>query len=151
MFDTTITLFNRYKSRKTGDKWFKTVINNVNVIIDKAAIVATQGANTSDSVKLLVNYDTDTAGNIIIGNKIYLAPKKWEEVLTDDLDKYVTFKSGSNFDFVLVGQLDEDISLNDEDYTEGLYNYLNKSYDNVFSISSVGEYKLIPHFEIMAK
>lgn len=151
MFDATITLFNRYKSRKDGDKWFKTVVEGVNVIADKAAIVATQGTNASDSAKVLINYDTDAAGNIKIAGKTYLAPKKWDEVLTSERDNYLTFKNGSNFDFILVGKLEEDISLNDGDYTEGLYNYLNKAYDNVFAISSVGKYELIPHFEIMAK
>ncbi len=41
----------------------------------------------------------------------------------------------------------------DEDYTSRtnkgfFYDYLNKKMDNVFLITSVGSYTLIPHFEI---
>ena len=43
----------------------------------------------------------------------------------------------------------------DEDYTSrtnnGFYDYLNKKMDNVFLITSVGSYTLIPHFEIGGK
>ena len=44
----------------------------------------------------------------------------------------------------------------DAEYTSrvdrGFYDYMNKKYDNVFSISNVGgPYRLIPHFEIGGK
>ena len=39
----------------------------------------------------------------------------------------------------------------DADYRNGFYNYMNKHYDNVFAISTVSKFNLIPHFEIGAK
>lgn len=43
----------------------------------------------------------------------------------------------------------------DEDYQSrrdgGFYDYMNKNHDNVFLITNVGTYTLIPHFEIGGK
>lgn len=57
-------------------------------------------------------------------------------------------------DIFLEGEYPETV-IADEDYTsrtnKGFYDYLNKKMDNVFLITSVGSYTLIPHFEIGGK
>lgn len=151
MYDVTITLFNRYQSRSLGDTWYPTVIENVDVVEDRASIVASQGTDTSDSAKVHVKY-TNADGHISVAGKTYLDPLEWAKVLTDELDQYVTFKSGNAFDFILVGAYEDLSPISDEDYTEGFYNYMNAHNDRVYAISSVSSpYKLIPHFEIMAR
>ena len=39
----------------------------------------------------------------------------------------------------------------DDEYRSGFFNYMNKEHDDVFAISSVSKFNLIPHFEIAAK
>ena len=48
MYEKTITVFNRYKSR-FGDTWHPTVITNVNLIVDRASIFAKYGENATDN------------------------------------------------------------------------------------------------------
>lgn len=43
-------------------------------------------------------------------------------------------------------------TVNDEDYRDGFYHYMNAAKDFVFKITSVGgPYTVIPHFEILGK
>lgn len=151
MYDDTITLFNRYSSKKLGDTWYPTVIRGVNVNMDRAQIVATQGSDSKDTASIHIKYKKD-GDSIIIADKEYLTPKAWARQLTDDLGDYITFKSGNAFDFVYVGEWLDLNPIPDSDYTEGFYSYMNSNYDNIFAISSAsGAYKAIPHFELLAR
>lgn len=147
MYSDTITLFNHYKSR-LGDMWYPTVINGVNLNIDKAAIIAKYGAESKDNVVLNVKYIIQDSVKIIVG-KPYLTPKEWERQTNDMLPKTVTFSSGVDFDFFIVGEYENTEPIPDDDYIDGFYNYINNNYDNVFVVTSVAEYSVIPHFEIM--
>ena len=84
-------------------------------------------------------------------SKKYLEPKKWAKQINDTLGHTVTFASG---DFFIEGEHDEKM-IADEDYQSrrdgGFYDYMNKNHDNVFLITNVGTYTLIPHFEIGGK
>ena len=42
-------------------------------------------------------------------------------------------------------------AINDEDYAEGFYSYMNRNYDGVFAVTNTAMYSLIPHFEIGGK
>lgn len=151
MYDDTITLFNRYSSRKLGDTWFPTILENVSVNIDRAQIVATQGSDSKDNARIHIKY-TKQDGEIVVGGKRYLTPKAWASQLTDELSESVTFKSGNQFDFIMVGAWDNTEPIKDDDYTEGFYNYMNSTHDNVFVITSASSpYKAIPHFELLAR
>jgi len=151
MYDDTITLFNRYSSRKLGDTWYPTVIKGVNVTVDRAQIVATQGSDSKDSARIHIAYKKD-GDKIIIADKQYLTPKIWGNLLNDELPDFLTFKSGNNFDFLYVGEWPDLAPIKDDDYMDGFYNHMNSNYDNIFAISSAsGAYKLIPHFEILAR
>lgn len=149
MYQDTITLFNRYDSR-LGDMWFPTVLHNVDLNIDKAAIVEKYGADSTDNARLHIKF-TEEDGEIFIEGKRYLLPKEWDKQVNDDLANTITLSSGEKFDFFFVGEWDNTEPINDDDYTTGFYDYMNKTYDEVFSITSAAKYSLIPHFEVMAK
>ena len=151
MYQDVITLFNRKPGdRGRGDTWFPTIIRNVNLNIDRAAIQAKYGPESQDNATLMVRYK-EINGQITVAcdfdsEKTWMPPKEWDQ--TEDS---ITFTSGNSFDFFWVGEWDGGI-VTDADYLdEGFYNYMNRSKDYVFAITSVARYSVIPHFEIMGK
>lgn len=147
MYDKTITLFNHYKSR-LGDMWYPTVIECVNLLIDKAAIVAKYGAESKDNAILNIHYQT-ADGQIMVDGKPYLPPKEWERQTNNKLADSITFASGTEFDFFMLGEYPTREPIADDDYVDGFYNHVNDEYDYVFAVTSVAKYTAIPHFEIM--
>lgn len=147
MYSDKITLFNHYKSR-LGDMWYPTVIDGVNLLIDKAAIVAKYGAESKDNAILNINYQI-VYGQIMVDGKPYLPPKEWERQTNDKLTDSITFTSGTDFDFFMLGEYPTTKPIADDDYIDGFYNHVNDEYDFVFAVTSVAKYTAIPHFEIM--
>lgn len=151
LYNKTITLFNRKPGeRGQGDIWYPTVIHNVNLNIDRAAVLAKYGPESQDNAALSIRYTLEN-GEIVIpcGNgvqKPWMPPKEWDQ--TEDS---VTFTSGNNFDFFWQGEWDGGIATDAEYTDEGFYNYMNRTHDYVFAITSVARYSVIPHFEIMGK
>lgn len=151
MYKDTITLFNRKPGeRGQGDTWFPTVIQNVNLNIDRAAILAKYGAEIQDNAVLHIRYRNEN-GEITIAcdsktEKQWMPPKEWDK--TEDS---VTFTSGNDFDFFWKGEWTGGIVTDAEYLDEGFYNYMNRTKDYVFAVSSVAMYSVIPHFEIMGK
>lgn len=150
MYQDTITLFNRKPGeRGQGDTWYPTVIRNVNLNIDRAAILAKYGSDSQDNAALHIAYRTEN-GEITIAcdsqtKKTWISPKQWA-----GQTESVTFTSGNNFDFFWLGKWDGGI-VSDADHSGGFYDYMNRTYDYVFAVSSVARYSVIPHFEIMGK
>lgn len=144
MYNDTITLFNRKKgSAATGDTWYPTVIRNVNLNIDRAAILAKYGPKAKDSAMLSIRY-TREGEDILIAGKPWMPPKAW-----DGTEDSLTFNPDG--DFFWLGEWDGGI-VSDADYsTEGFYGYMNRKHDFVFAVSSSAQYSVIPHFEIMGK
>lgn len=149
MYSDTITLFNRYRSN-SADIWYPTILHNVDLNIDRAAIVAKYGADSKDKAMLHIRLES-IDGVKSIASKPYLLPKEWEQMPNDELSNYITFASGNNFTFFIEGEWGDGLPVNDSDYSDGLYGYLEKRYDNVFAVNSVAEYSLIPHLEVLAK
>lgn len=150
MYNDTITLFCKYEDQRKNITWYPTVLHNVNLNKDKAAIVARYGAESKDNAVLNVRYHIADE-NIIIADKIWLPPKEWDRQTNDLLLSSLTFTDGQEFDFFCEGEWPDEKPIGDEDYgIDGFYNYMNKYYDYVFAITSVGgPYSVIKHFEIM--
>lgn len=150
MYKDVITIFNR-KEGDEGDTWYPTIIRNVQLNMDRAAILAKYGAQSSDSAVLNVRYKMDRA-KIIVAGKPWLPPKQWEAQL--DHSEAVTFTTGDRFDFFWLGDWGSEDPVHDADYfaDTDFYTYMNRTHDYVFAISSVGgPYSVIPHFEIFGK
>ena len=150
MYNDTITLFNR-KEGIDGDTWYPSVLRNVHVNVDKAAIMAKYGAESSDGAVLHIRYD-QVAENKMVGEKRWLPPKEWENQLENE--GTITFTTGTRFDFFWLGDWGNEDPVYDSDYLSStdFYTYMNRTHDYVFAISSVGgPYSLIPHFEILGK
>lgn len=150
MYKDTITLFNR-KEGDEGDTWYPTVLHNVQINMDRAAILAKYGAESADSAVLNIRYKQD-GKNKIIGEKLWRPPKLWDQLL--EPEKALTFTTGTRFDFFWLGDWGNEDPVRDADYfaDTDFYTYMNRTHDYVFAISSVGgPYSAIPHFEIMGK
>lgn len=142
MYGKTVTLFNHYESKQAGTYvWYPSVLRNVDLNVDKAAILAKYGQESQDSAVLHVRHPN--------GAKPWLPPKAWENQVNEDLPKTLTFASG---DFFWLGEWPEPEPVNDGEYQEGFFEHMSRNCDFVFRITKVGgPYTLIPHFEIMGK
>lgn len=152
MHNDTITLFNRYESR-LGDMWYATVIPGVHLTMDKAAIQAKYGEASQDNASVSVPFAVKD-GKQLVASKEWLPPKQWDSQTNDLLPGTVTFTAGNEFDFFIVGAWDGKSVISDDEYASysSFYDYMKRSHDYVFAVSSVGgPYNLIPHFEIMGR
>ena len=182
MYRDTITLFNFYNGI-----WRATVLNNVDLNADRAAIIARYGTESSDRAKLHVSFQPTADGTIKIGSNKYVKPEDY----TGEAGT-ITFASGNLFSFFSsfnwdgnVGNIEEGvydfgtidpwntgrslrggtfnpwneggmydgnhILIDDSIYDEGFYNYMNARYGDIYAVSNVAIYSVIPHFEVMAK
>lgn len=150
MYRDTITLFNRYDAG-SDDLWFPTVLENVDLNVDKASIIAKYGENATDNARLHVRCEIREDGAVLVADKRYLPPKAWEAQTEAEAAASITFTGGQRFDFFIVGAWPGADPVSDAEYTDGFYNFCNRIYDYCFAVTSVAQYSVIPHFEIMAK
>ena len=152
LYKQTVTLFNRVE-RPGGDIiWYPRVLTGVHLVTDHSSSWNTYGGQQGDNVRLHVRYTQSADGRALIGGLTYVNRKEWRSLKS--IDRYITFGYGDNndFDFFMEGKFSPITVISDSDYSRnGFYNYMNKNYENVFAITSVSKYNLIPHFEIMAR
>lgn len=150
MYSDAITVFNSYEDSFKNVTWYPSVIRGVNLLIDKSAIVAKYGAESKDNAILNIRFDT-VDKQIMVDGKNYLPPKEWERQTNDKLADSITFASGTDFDFFMLGEYPMQGPINDDEYRNGFFEEVKKEYDYVFAITSVAKYTVIPHFEITGK
>ena len=149
MYKDTVTVFNRYVDSLKNTIWHPHVLSGVNLIVDKAVINAKYGEVSKDNAVLNVKYHI-ADGGIMVGGKLYLPPKEWENQTNDKLSESITFSNeGTEFDFFILGDYESTEPIIDE-YGD-FYSDMQKKYDYVFAITSVAKYSVIPHFEITGK
>ncbi len=152
MYKDTITLFNRHEG-EDGDTWYPSILHNVDLNTDRAAILSKYGAESADGAILHIRYKQESDKKIV-ENKLWKPPKEWEAEA--DKAKTITFTPGDRFDFFWLGDWGNEDPVHDSSYvgttSTGFYNHMNKNHDFVFAITSVGgPYSVIPHFEILGK
>lgn len=146
MYKDTITLFNRKPGgRGEGDIWLPTVIKNVNLVIDRSAVVAKYGAESKDNAILNIRYQVED-GEAVVAGKPWMPPKSWDKTMDS-----ITFAGGADFDFFWAGEWPDGIAQDSDYLDEGFYGYMNRTHDYVFAVTSVSKLSVIPHFEITGK
>lgn len=149
MYADTITMFCRYTSNNAL-YWKAIALSGVDLNVDKSAILAKYGANCKDTAKLHIRYKAGVSNDIIVSNGTaisYVEPKSYSGA-----SNTVTFRDaedGETPDFFIVGAWSGSDTISDNSYTDGFYNYANRT-QNCYAIDSVAKYSVIPHFEIMA-
>ena len=148
IYKQTVTVFNR-KNVDGVTYWYPNVIQNVHLVIDRSIVIATYGEEAKDNALLHIRYTPyGEDARILVGGgfKTYMKPKEFRS--SGDVDENITFGFGDEFDFIMEGDHGDIGVVNDEEYNNGFFNYMNKAYDNVFAISQAAKFNLIPHFEI---
>lgn len=148
MYKDTVTIFNRYVDSMENTMWFPHVLTNVNLVIDRAVIVSKYGEESNDNAVLNIKYKCENE-KFFINDKEYLMPKEWERQPNDLLVDFLTFKSGNEFDFFILGDYGSNEIIMDERGT--FFREIQEQYDNVFAVTSVAKLSVIPHFEIVGK
>lgn len=150
MYQDTVTLFNR-SHKASGDVFFPTVLRGVDLNADQAAIIAKYGGQSQDKAALHIRFAIQDDEKTIAGKR-FMPPKEWQALSDDEKAQTVTFQTGQGFDFFMMGAWEDGVSpVQDDDYTDGFYNYLNRSMDGVYSITSAAVYSVIPHVEVMGR
>jgi len=149
MYNNTVTIFNRSGKESVGFTWFPTVLHGVDLNVDKSANIQRMGTENADSAKLHVGYNPVGLAKTVQG-KNYLPPKMWGAQSDEEKKGTITFSDG--VDFFMLGEYPEE-PINDDGFiagtkASGFFDYMNKKYDFVFRVTTVGIYELIPHFEI---
>jgi hypothetical protein len=148
MYNDVITVFNRYEN-SSGVFWYPSVLENVNVNIDKGYVLRQYGADSQDNAILNVKYRISN-GEKFVGEKKWLPPKQWDAQTNDLLSETITFYGGNDFDFFWMGEWEGKEPISDDDYN-GFFNYMSKKHDYVFRITNVSILSVIPHFEITGR
>lgn len=131
----TVTLFNYYMNPDTEDeKYFITVLENVDLIETKGANVTKSGTDRADAATLYIDFSNLP--------KRYMGPKEWEAIPEDEKGKYITFQSST--DFFVKGSC-TGATFPDRE----LYQWLRDNFDGVYKITNVDKYdSILPHFEV---
>lgn len=140
MYKDTVTLFKRDPEKRL---WYPTLLRGVNLQMDRAAIVAKYGEQSSDAAILNVRYTVNKCLVMVDGN-VWVPPKDWTE------PNQITFTGGNDFDFFWAGEW-TDGDVDDRDYTGGFYQHMNRTKDFVFAITGFTRFSVIPHFEVRAR
>ena len=153
MYDKTVTVFNFYDSKITGESyWYPHILSGVDLITDHGAILKKYGPDSTDNAVLHIAYTQD-GDKVIIqqsdGSAVpWMAPKAWTAQVNDDLPDSITFGTE---DFFWQGEWTGGV-VTEGDYRNGFYQYMNSNRDNVYKITSLGgPYTIIPHFEILGR
>lgn len=135
MFGENITIFNYDENT---DSYYPTVMEGVEVQNTLTVEQTQTGAKETNKVTIHIPYRED-----------YLKPNAWKKA--EDKENFFTFNAKNRKDCVYCGAWESKESVEDEKYTNGFYEYLCKNYDDVYLISTVSEYKTIPHWEVGGK
>lgn len=151
MYQEVITLFNHHSDR-LGDAWYPHLLTGVDLIVDRASVIAKYGAETASSAKLHIKYDSDAEG-ISINGIPYINPKEWHKLTSDERMEKITFNADADSaDFFVIGDAGMTEPVFDSvEASDSLIERLSKQTD-IYALTTVSEpYKVIKHFEIMAK
>lgn len=136
MYNDTVTVFNYYEDKKKSIcRWYPTVLHDVELQINHGITVTTDGNANDNTASLHIRNDLDK----------YITPIAYKK--SDDKVGHFTLKPS---DFFVEGALDDRV-IDEDDYPNGFFEYIKANYDNVFQITTIERYKVIPHFEVGGK
>ncbi len=138
MFQDTVTIFNKYEDNLENVKWYPTVLHNVELQVTQGSNIKNTGLTTADKANLHIRNDNSL-------EKAYSEPKAWLK----DVEMQTSFTLKED-DFFVKGEFPTTV-VNDEEYVGGFFQYMNKKHDNIYRITTVDTFKLIPHWEVGGK
>ena len=137
MYRDTVTVFNRYNGT-----WKGTVLTNVDLNVDRAMMLRQYGENSQDRAKLHIKYRENNG--YWCGSYKFVSPAEYTGA-----NGTFTLAEGNNMSFFMDGVAPV-LSASDASYLDGFFDYMNSHYD-VYAITSVARYSVIPHFEVVGR
>ena len=134
-YNKTVTLFNRsFNAETEEEKYFPTLLENVNLVETKGANISKSGMESADAATLYVSLDNMA--------KPYIEPKEWAELPEEEKANYITFTPTD--DFYVSG---------DHNGTElpesNAYEYMLDNFDSVYKVTHIDKYTdVMPHLEV---
>lgn len=142
MFDRTITLYNYKRSEAT---WRGNVINGCTLVATESASDNTRGTGSTSNVNIHVHCNPDRTVKTQAGAvKRFIPPKEYQSL--NAIVNEVTFTP--EVDFIVVDRAMDELTVDDTNFENGFYHYMNNTYDNVFMVTNATWYNLIPHFVV---
>lgn len=137
-YNNTVTLYNRYFNPETEvEKWYPTVLPNVNLVITRGVAIKKAGTADADTAKLFVDMKRLP--------KPYLESVAWSQLSDEKKEKHITFTSAEDF-FV------EGDTTGIKVTESGFFELMKQTRDNVYKVTSADRYPdILPHFEIGGK
>jgi len=135
IYQHTVTIFCQHNGAWTGH-----VLHGVDLITDRAAIIARYGADCQDRAKLHIKY----APGDKINGLTYVRPEDYTGA-----EQTLTFATGNEFSFFFDGEADI-LSADEADYLDGFFDYMNRR-GSTYIVTSAAQYYVIPHWEIAGR
>ena len=134
-YDKTVTLFNRsFNAETEEEKYFPTLLENVNLVETKGANISKSGMESADAATLFVSLENM--------EKPYIEPKAWAELPEEEKANCITFTPTD--DFYVSGDKTS-ISLPESN----VYEYMLDNFDSVYKVTHIDKYTdVIPHLEV---
>lgn len=129
-YNKTVTIYNKME-KGYEEIYYPTVLNGVRLLTGKASSLGEKGVVENDNAMLSIKNTPEL-------EKPYLTEKNWKKA--DDRENYFTLKEG---DFFVEGNTEKENT-----GIENFFEHMKAAYDNVFRITKVQQYELIPHFEV---
>lgn len=145
----SVIVYNRYVNDLLETEYYMgTRFDGVRVELTQGANIRTSGLENADSCLVKI----PNTGNL---PKPYIPPEVWNDLPTEEMQKYFTLdKDGDNFfSIVKKKELGIDIDLptgiiESDKYRGGFYQYIRDKYGYTYAITTVDVYNLIPRFEV---
>ena len=134
-YNKTVTLFNRsFNAETEEEKYFPTLLENVNLVETKGANISKSGMESADASTLFVSLENMA--------KPYIEPKAWAELPEEEKANYITFAPTD--DFYVSGDKTS-ISLPESN----VYEYMLDNFDSVYKVTHIDKYTdVMPHLEV---
>lgn len=134
-YNDTVTLFNRFYDSDTDEqKYYPTLLENVNLVETKGANVTKSGMDSADAAKLFIDLGGLT--------KKYMEPKAWDALPETEKPNYITFHPTDDF-FIKGDQTSLELP------GSRVYEWAHDSMDSVYKVTTVDKYEdIMPHFEV---
>lgn len=143
MFDKTVTIFNQ-----SNGVWYPKTYRNAQVITDRGYVRRVYGDTANDSVIVHIPCKYGVGTCLLTDEIEFVLPKEFDA--SADKSTIATFRSGVNFDIILIGEY-ENTPIADDEYSGGFYKHLKSEKDGVYALTNVAQYYVVPHFELTGK
>lgn len=134
-YNKTVTLFNRsFNAETEEEKYYPTLLENVNLVETKGANVSKSGMDSADAATIFVDLN-----NMV---KPYMEPKAWSVLPDEEKRNYFTFTPTDDF-FVKGSCTGATLP------ESGAYEWMRKNFDGVYKVTHIDKYEdIMPHLEV---